>query len=80
MKDMSGKTEAYIRGYQILIERGMSASDIDTLDDYLVAGTFETEEYCAGRMKGHKNDVIITESGERKLGPDYEGYVYESYG
>ena len=79
MENKVGKSDAYIKGYQILLEQGMQPESIDTLKDSLVEGTYEFEEYFAGRMKGHKNDILVTESGEKVLGPDYEGYVNESY-
>jgi len=76
---MTGKNEAYRKGYEILLSRGWKAEEIDELDEDMVEGSYECSEFVAGRMKGHMNDVVTDKDGNKVLGPDYEGYINESY-
>ena len=55
------------------------AEEINRLPDSKVESTYELEEFLTGKRKGQMNDVVIDKDGKKILGPDYEGYINESY-
>ena len=66
-------------GYKILLEKGFTKEEIDSLDAYQVRGTADTEEYIKGNITMEIHAGLINEHGEKFDAIPVQAYFNESY-